>query len=62
MFGQDSRYVFPIERSAVINGMYFCQVQSYNSDAIAWGALGKALYATGTRYGVCNFINMIALS
>lgn len=28
------------------------QVQSYNSDAIAWGALGKPLYATGTRYGV----------
>jgi hypothetical protein len=28
------------------------QVQSFNSDAIAWGALGKPLYATGTRYGV----------
>jgi hypothetical protein len=28
------------------------QVQSYNSAAIAWGALGKPLYATGTRYGV----------
>ena len=30
------------------------QVQSYNSDAIAWGALGKPLYATGTRYGVSS--------
>jgi hypothetical protein len=33
------------------------QVQSYNSDAIAWGALGKPLYAPGTRYGfvpVCS--------
>jgi len=28
------------------------QVQSYNSDAIAWGALGKPLYAHGTPYGV----------
>jgi OPT family small oligopeptide transporter len=27
------------------------QVQSYNTDAIAWGALGKPLYAPGTRYG-----------
>ncbi|EEB88574.1 hypothetical protein MPER_13526 [Moniliophthora perniciosa FA553] len=25
------------------------QVQSYNSAAIAWGALGKPLYAPGTR-------------
>jgi hypothetical protein len=32
------------------------QVQSYNSDAIAWGALGKPLYATGTRYGVWDFV------
>lgn len=31
------------------------QVQSYNSAAIAWGALGKPLYATGTRYGVHLF-------
>ena len=28
------------------------KVQSYNSAAIAWGALGKPLYAAGTRYGV----------
>lgn len=28
------------------------KVQSYNSAAIAWGALAKPLYATGTRYGV----------
>lgn len=27
------------------------QVQSYNSDAIAWGALGKPLYTPGSRYG-----------
>ena len=27
------------------------KVQSYNSAAIAWGALAKPLYATGTRYG-----------
>ena len=33
------------------------QVQSYNSDAIAWGALGKPLYATGTRYGVRSCFN-----
>jgi hypothetical protein len=28
------------------------QIQSFNSDAIAWGALGKPLYAPGTRYAV----------
>lgn len=27
-------------------------VQSYNSDAITWGALGKPLYSPGSRYGV----------
>ena len=32
------------------------QVQSYNSDAIAWGALGKPLYATGTRYGFVPYM------
>ncbi|KAG6860897.1 hypothetical protein C0995_006336 [Termitomyces sp. Mi166 len=32
------------------------QVQSYNSAAIAWGALAKPLYATGTRYGVMIFV------
>lgn len=33
----------------------FVQIQSYNSVAVAWGALGKPLYATGTRYGVRQF-------
>lgn len=28
------------------------QVQSYNSDAISWGALGKPMYASGTQYAV----------
>lgn len=28
------------------------QVQSFNTAAVAWGALGKPLYATGSRYGV----------
>ncbi|KAK7464158.1 hypothetical protein VKT23_006324 [Stygiomarasmius scandens] len=33
------------------------QVQSYNSGAIAWGALGKPLYAPGTQYGVNCFFD-----
>ncbi|KAI0797406.1 OPT oligopeptide transporter [Irpex lacteus] len=37
------------------------QVQSYNSDAIAWGALGKPLYATGTRYGFVPFMLIAGL-
>ncbi|SJL14148.1 related to peptide transporter [Armillaria ostoyae] len=37
------------------------QVQSYNSDAIAWGALGKPLYATGTRYGFVPFVLLAGL-
>lgn len=28
------------------------QVQSYNSAAISWGALGKPMYAAGTQYAV----------
>ncbi|KAF9458297.1 OPT oligopeptide transporter [Collybia nuda] len=32
------------------------QVQSYNSAAIAWGALGKPLYQTGTRYGFVPYM------
>ncbi|KAF7799677.1 hypothetical protein EIP86_010917 [Pleurotus ostreatoroseus] len=37
------------------------QVQSYNSDAIAWGALGKPLYATGTRYGFVPYMLIAGL-
>ncbi|KAF8992748.1 oligopeptide transporter [Cyathus striatus] len=37
------------------------QVQSYNSAAIAWGALGKPLYATGTRYGFVPYMLIAGL-
>ncbi|KAK0226690.1 OPT oligopeptide transporter [Armillaria fumosa] len=37
------------------------QVQSYNSAAIAWGALGKPLYATGTRYGFVPYMLLAGL-
>ena len=37
------------------------QVQSYNSAAIAWGALGKPLYATGTRYGFVPYMLLVGL-
>jgi hypothetical protein len=52
MYGLGSRCAAPtqFEPNNYIKGL---QVQSYNSAAIAWGALGKPLYATGTRYGVC---------
>jgi len=37
------------------------QVQDYNSAAIAWGALGKPLYATGTRYGFVPYMLLAGL-
>ncbi|KIY67540.1 OPT oligopeptide transporter [Cylindrobasidium torrendii FP15055 ss-10] len=37
------------------------QVQAYNSAAIAWGALGKPLYATGTRYGFVPYMLIAGL-
>ncbi|KIK05428.1 hypothetical protein K443DRAFT_641227 [Laccaria amethystina LaAM-08-1] len=37
------------------------QVQSYNSAAIAWGALAKPLYATGTRYGFVPYMLIAGL-
>jgi len=37
------------------------QVQSFNSAAIAWGALGKPLYATGTQYGFVPYMLLVGL-
>ncbi|KAJ7177481.1 OPT oligopeptide transporter protein-domain-containing protein [Mycena crocata] len=37
------------------------QVQSFNSDAVSWGALGKDLYAPGSRYGIIPFSIIIGL-
>ncbi|KAJ7027092.1 OPT oligopeptide transporter [Mycena alexandri] len=37
------------------------QVQSFNSAAIAWGALGKPLFATGTRYGFVPYMLLVGL-
>ncbi|KAL0057823.1 hypothetical protein AAF712_015523 [Marasmius tenuissimus] len=37
------------------------QVQSFNSAAVAWGALGKPLYATGTRYGFVPYMLLVGL-
>ncbi|KAE9396396.1 OPT oligopeptide transporter [Gymnopus androsaceus JB14] len=37
------------------------QIQSYNSVAVAWGALGKPLYATGTRYGFVPYMLLVGL-
>uniref|UniRef100_A0A0W0F783 Putative OPT oligopeptide transporter n=1 Tax=Moniliophthora roreri TaxID=221103 RepID=A0A0W0F783_MONRR len=37
------------------------QVQSFNSAAVAWGALGKPLYATGTRYGFVPYMLLAGL-
>ncbi|KAJ7899268.1 OPT oligopeptide transporter [Mycena olivaceomarginata] len=36
-------------------------VQAFNSAAIAWGALGKPLYATGTRYGFVPYMLLVGL-
>ncbi|KAF8888442.1 OPT oligopeptide transporter protein-domain-containing protein [Gymnopilus junonius] len=37
------------------------QVQSYNSDAISWGALGKPLYAPGTPYAFVPYMLLVGL-
>ncbi|KAJ3887170.1 OPT oligopeptide transporter [Lentinula edodes] len=37
------------------------QVQSYNSAAIAWGALGKPLYAPGTQYAFVPYMLLVGL-
>ncbi|KAJ7574141.1 OPT oligopeptide transporter [Mycena floridula] len=37
------------------------QIQTYNSGAIAWGALGQPLYATGTRYGFVPYMLLAGL-
>ncbi|CAK5272524.1 unnamed protein product [Mycena citricolor] len=38
------------------------QVQSFNTAAIAWGALGKPLYATGTMYGFIPYMLFVGLA
>ncbi|KAG5728413.1 Oligopeptide transporter 3 [Termitomyces sp. T112] len=38
------------------------QVQSFNSDAISWGALGSVLYAPGRRYVIVPFSILIGLA
>ncbi|TEB20473.1 peptide transporter MTD1, partial [Coprinellus micaceus] len=38
------------------------QVQSFNSNAISWGALGKHLYAPGGRYTIVPFSILIGLA
>ncbi|KAL1711071.1 OPT oligopeptide transporter protein-domain-containing protein [Schizophyllum commune] len=35
--------------------------QSYNSDAVSWGALGKHLYSPGSRYGIIPMSILIGL-
>ncbi|KAJ7093296.1 peptide transporter MTD1 [Mycena belliarum] len=37
------------------------QVQSFNADAVSWGALGNTLYAPGGRYGIVPFSILIGL-
>lgn len=37
------------------------QIQSFNSDAIAWGALGKPLYAPGTQYAFVPYMLLVGL-
>ncbi|KAF9462816.1 peptide transporter MTD1 [Collybia nuda] len=38
------------------------QVQTFNSDAISWGALGNILYAPGGRYAIVPFSILIGLA
>lgn len=37
------------------------QIQAYNSAAIAWGALGKPLFAPGTRYAFVPYMLLVGL-
>ncbi|KAK0199297.1 peptide transporter MTD1 [Desarmillaria ectypa] len=38
------------------------QVQSFNSDAVSWGALGKQLYSPSGRYGIVPLSILIGLA
>ncbi|KAJ7362521.1 peptide transporter MTD1 [Mycena albidolilacea] len=38
------------------------QVQSFNADAVSWGALGNILYAPSGRYGIVPFSILIGLA
>ncbi|KAF8147837.1 peptide transporter MTD1 [Crassisporium funariophilum] len=38
------------------------QVQSFNADAVSWGALGNLLYAPDGRYGIVPFSILIGLA
>lgn len=38
------------------------QVQTFNSDAVSWGALGNILYAPGGRYAIVPFSILIGLA
>ncbi|KAL1669826.1 OPT oligopeptide transporter protein-domain-containing protein [Schizophyllum commune] len=38
------------------------QIQSYNTGAIAWGALGKDLYKPGTQYGFVPWMLLVGLA
>jgi len=54
--GQEVHKNYPISSSSRSLTIRLAQVQSYNSDAITWGALAKPLYAPGSRYGVSNSV------
>lgn len=58
VIGSHREILLDVQGSNIWSGQ---QVQSYNSDAIAWGALGKPLYATGTRYGFVPYMLIAGL-
>ena len=37
------------------------QIQSYNSEAISWGALATPLYGVGARYGFVPWMVLVGL-
>jgi OPT family oligopeptide transporter len=58
VMSQHREILLDVQGSNVWSGQ---QIQSFNSAAIAWGALGKPLYAWGTQYGFVPYTLLFGL-
>ncbi|KAF5378543.1 hypothetical protein D9615_007071 [Tricholomella constricta] len=59
IIGSRREILLEVQGSNVWSGQ---QVQSFNSNAISWGALGDRLYAPGGRYAIVPFSILIGLA
>ncbi|KAJ3513900.1 hypothetical protein NLJ89_g2700 [Agrocybe chaxingu] len=59
IIGSHREILLDVQGSNIWSGQ---QVQSFNSDAVSWGALGNLLYAPDGRYGIVPFSILIGLA